>query len=259
MCSIRFYSSAYTFVFWIWLLRAGVSECWASQRFPSTVVPCNAWHSGDKILFQFQTSVNKLRSNPVRNETQSREGILGLHKTKVLTWTLLWTSNWRRRKQVRFVRSGYFHIRSNVRLRWSTKDTPTLSQEIVKLFFPLQRSIPPRTRPPAIPSRRRRKWWMCLLFFLHDVSFCYPLFLCWRSFSFFCCQMTLKVLLHWNGVSFTLLNFPTFLNVSVHENDVFDGALNGPRVLLQFERTIFAVLPLYVGFPFTSFFSQWAT
>ena len=118
------------------------------------------------------------------HETQSRDGILGLNKTKVLTWTLLWTSNWRRRKQVRFVRSGYFHTRSNVRLRWSIKDTPTLSQEIVKLFFPLQRSIPPRTRPPAIPSRRRRKWWMCLLFFLHDVSFCCPLFLCWRSFTF---------------------------------------------------------------------------
>ena len=54
---------------------------------------------------------------------------------------------------------GIFTTHSDVRLRCIIRGTPTLLQAIVESFSPRQRFIPPRTRPLAIPLRRRRRGW----------------------------------------------------------------------------------------------------
>ena len=67
-----------------------------------------------------------------------------------------------------------------------------------ELFFPMPPLLPPGTRPPAIPFRRRRRW-VCL--------FCSSCIL-WSLlmlFDNFYCQMILGVLHYWHSVSFTLL------------------------------------------------------
>ena len=58
--------------------------------------------------------------------------------------------------------------------------------------------------------------------------------------------MILKVLLYWNSVSFALLNFSVFMNVSVHVIDMIDNILHCPQVLLSFECPSFAAVPLHV-------------
>ena len=72
-------------------------------------------------------------------------------------------------------------------------------------FFPLPRFVPPRTRPPAIPLRRRRRKWVCFLLFLPEVSAGYSLL--FTSFDDLRGQLILMVLLYWKSVSFSLLDF----------------------------------------------------
>ena len=70
-------------------------------------------------------------------------------------------------------------------------------------FSPLPRLIPPRTRPTAIPLRRRRL--VCWLLFLHGAPSCYPLCLLTFSDNLYC-QMILGVLIYRQSDVRALLN-----------------------------------------------------
>ena len=101
--------------------------------------------------------------------------------------------------QAHCLSAGILTLRQDVRQRWITRSTPT------SLKNPSW-SYSVHCRELSHHERLRRRRWLCLLFFLHLVAPCSPLFLL-MFFDNFYCQMILGVLLCQHRVVLPLLDF----------------------------------------------------